>query len=142
MWIEHVFLGICGLTAGLAAASGTFAFMIMIGVLPRLIGKSRTAGEVLVYENIVIVGGLVGNVLSVFPQLPIPIGRWFLSVYGLGAGVYVGCLGVALAEILQTFPIIFRRLKIKRGLPVVLTAMAVGKLCGALLYFMSGYTRH
>lgn len=139
MWIEHVFLGICGLAGGLAAAAGTFAFMIMLGVLPRLIGKSKTAQEILLYENIVIAGGIGGSILSVFPQMPFPVGRWFLAVYGITSGIYVGCLAVALAEILQTFPIMFRRLQVKRGLPVVLLVMAAGKVCGSFLYFLTRY---
>lgn len=32
MLIEHIFLGFCGLAAGLAVSAGTFAFLIVIGV--------------------------------------------------------------------------------------------------------------
>ena len=57
-------------------------------------------------------------------------------VSGLSAGMFVGCIAVALAEILNTFPILFRRAKLKVGLPWVMWTMAVGKTCGAFYYFV------
>ena len=60
----------------------------------------------------------------------------FFVLYGLSAGMFVGCIAVALAEILNTFPILFRRAKLKVGLQWVMWTMAVGKTCGALYYFV------
>jgi stage V sporulation protein AB len=51
----------------------------------------------------------------------------------------VGCIAVALAEILNTFPILFRRMSIKRGLSFMMLAMALGKMAGSLYYFLCGY---
>ena len=66
--------------------------------------------------------------------------KWcVMAVYGISAGVFVGCIAAALAEILNTLPILFRRTKIKRGLPWIMTAMALGKMCGGLFYFLCGY---
>ena len=45
-----------------------------------------------------------------------------------------------LAEILHTFPILFTRLDLNRGLKAVVTAMALGKLVGALFYFYYRYS--
>ena len=45
MLIEHIFLGFCGLAAGLAVSAGTFAFLIVIGVIPRMIGKCSDSGR-------------------------------------------------------------------------------------------------
>ena len=56
MLIEHIFLGFCGLAAGLAVSAGTFAFLIVIGVIPRMIGKCNRAAETLHFENAVILG--------------------------------------------------------------------------------------
>lgn len=66
MLIEHIFLGFCGLAAGLAVSAGTFAFLIVIGVIPRMIGKCNRAAETLHFENAVILGGICGNLASVF----------------------------------------------------------------------------
>lgn len=135
-FVNHIFLGFCGLTAGLAVSAGTFAFLIVIGVIPRLIGRCNRAAETLHFENAVILGGIFGNLASVFLELRFPFGPLFLCIYGLSAGIFVGCMAVALAEILNTFPIMFRRLGLKEGLSWAMLAMAFGKLAGAFYYFL------
>lgn len=135
MWIKHLLLSLVGISAGFAVASGTFAFIIVLGIIPRLIGKSKTAGEIMYYENAVLLGGIGGNILSVFLDIRLPLGHIFLALYGLMAGIFVGCIAVALAENLKTFPIVFRRIRINEGLPIILSFMAIGKTIGALLYF-------
>ena len=111
MLIEHIFLGFCGLAAGLAVSAGTFAFLIVIGVIPRMIGKC----------------------------IRIPFGPALLCVYGISAGIFVGSIAVALAEILNTFPITFRRMGLKVGLFWVMLAMAAGKVAGSLYYFLGNF---
>ena len=69
MLLEHIFLGFSGLAAGLAVSAGTFAFLIVIGVIPRMIGKCNRAAETLHFENAVILGGICGNLASVFLQI-------------------------------------------------------------------------
>ena len=139
MLVKHVFLGFCGLAAGLAVSAGTFAFLIVIGVIPRMIGKCNRAAESIHFENAIICGGILGNLLSVFTQISLPLGPLLLCVYGLSAGIFVGCIAVALAEILNTFPIMFRRMNIKEGLPWIMCAMALGKCMGSFFYFFGRY---
>ena len=91
MWIRHVFLGLAGLTAGAAVAGGTFAFLIMLNIIPRMIGKTKTAARICLYENMIVLGGIGGNLLSVFLMMRIPLGHIFLGVYGICAGLFVGC---------------------------------------------------
>ena len=134
MWIKQVFLGLMGLASGSAISAGVFSFIISIGVVPRIIGKSRTAADIIAYENAVILGGVVGNLLSLFP-IQAPLGIWLIVVFGLSAGIFTGCLAVALAEILNTFPIMFRRFGIKEGLSWLLFFMALGKAVGALYFY-------
>lgn len=135
MLAEHFFLGAVGLTSGFAVAAGTFALVVALGVVPRIIGKSSTAAEVFCYENTIIVGGILGNIISVFTDIRIPLGSPMLILYGLGSGVHVGCLVMALAEIVDVFPIMFRRLKLKTGLQSIIVCMAIGKVIGGLWYF-------
>lgn len=75
--------------------------------------------------------------MSVFLQIRLPLGPLLLCAYGLSAGIFVGSIAVALAEILNTFPIVFRRTGIKTGLFWVMLSMALGKLCGSLYYFIN-----
>ena len=57
MWIKQIFLAFIGLASGAAIAAGVFSFIISVGVVPRIIGKSRTAADIIAYENTVILGG-------------------------------------------------------------------------------------
>ena len=67
-----------------------------------MIGKCNRAAETLHFENAVILGGICGNLASVFLQIRIPFGPALLCVYGISAGIFVGSIAVALAEILNT----------------------------------------
>lgn len=134
MWMKEVFLGFIGLASGTAVSAGVFSFIITVGVVPRIIGKSRTANDVILYENAVILGGTLGNIFALF-HLPLHLGIWLVILFGLSAGIFVGCLAVALAEILNTFPIMFRRLGVKEGLSFIMLFMALGKMAGALYFY-------
>ena len=140
MFLKHILLGFLGLAFGGAVAAGTFAFVIVIGVVPRMIGKCNRAVSTLGFEQAIILGGILGNIVSVFLQMHIPLGQVlghiFLGLYGFSAGLFVGCIAVALAEILNTFPILFRRAKLKVGLQWIMWARAVVKTCGAFYYFV------
>ena len=135
MWIRHIFLGLFGFAAGIAIAAGTFAFIIMIGIVPRIAARSKTAKHTLGYENAILLGGLSGDIFSVFLDLQIPGGRPLLILYGFCAGIFVGCVAVALAEILKALPIFFRRVHVKEGLPWLILFMAIGKMLGSFFYF-------
>ena len=87
------------------------------------------------FENCIILGSVTGCVWSVFTEMRIPFGGFMLAVFGMSAGIFVGCMAIALAEILDTYPIIFRRMHIKRGLMWVVLSVALGKMCGAFYFF-------
>ena len=155
MWVRHIILALAALVSGTAVAAGTFAFILVIGVVPRMLRKTNLAKRATTIENAIILGGLCGSAVSVLPALSffgmerwgntlwaasaVFLGRLLLVVYGISAGIFVGSISIALAEILNTFPIVFRRFHIKRGLAWVIGCVAVGKMCGAFFYFMGNY---
>ena len=139
MWIRRLVVVLVGLFSGSAIAAGTFAFVMIIGVVPRLIGKCRRAAGTMCFENAIILGATTGCIWSVFPEIAIPFGRLMLMIFGLSSGIFVGCIAIALAEILDTFPILFRRFHIKQGLFWVILSLAIGKTCGSFYYFLSNY---
>ena len=98
MFLNHILLGFLGIAFGGAVAAGTFAFVIVIGVVPRMIGKCNRAANTLCFEQAIILGGILGNIVSVFLQMHIPLGQVsghiFLGLYGLSAGMFVGCIAV------------------------------------------------
>ncbi len=137
MLLKEILIAVLGAIFGLSTSTGLFALLISLGVITRIVAKIKNAGHILCYETAMTMGGVVGCILSIWLQLHLPIGGWFLCLVGLGTGIFVGCQAVALAEILNMFPIMFRRLKLTVGLSWILLAMALGKMCGSFVYFMN-----
>ncbi len=153
MLIKQLVLWFIGLSAGGIIAAGVFAFLAIIGVFPRVIGKTGTRRHILLYETVIIIGGIFGNVLDLY-EFPVPVTEWaaavlgpgcgwlagetLLGVFGLLTGVFVGCLAMSLAETLKAMPVICRRIRLSVGLPYLILAIALGKLTGSLLFFLTG----
>lgn len=132
MLIKLIFMGIIGLASGFAIAGGTFAFITWLGIINRLAAKTKTASYILIYEDMVVLGAGIGNILYLFKPT-IPLGLGGLILYGLFSGIFTGCLAVALAEVIQTFPVFAKRAKIKIGIPYILSSLAIGKGIGTLI---------
>ena len=141
MWIDNIVLILLGLISGAATAAGYFALISSIGIIPRMAGKSSTAIHVMAYENALILGGTFGTVISLIECLRFPVGSWLLIVYGILAGSFVGCLAAALAEVLQVWPVLFRRMGLKKGLNMGMLFFAMGKMAGALYFFTVIYRK-
>ena len=62
-------------------------------------------------------------------------GGVFSFIVELFGGIFVGCWAMALAEILNVFPIFMRRARIVRYLAVFVVMVALGKGIGAGLFF-------
>lgn len=130
-------LGILGLAAGGVTAAGVFAVITVIGIIPRLAGKTHTAKWIHWYEWAVILGGVLGNVVDLF-QIPIGGGVLFVALFGFGSGMFVSCLIMSLAEVLDVFPILCRRVRLTVGIPYIILGLALGKTVGSLLFFYQG----
>lgn len=64
--IQYSVLILIGLASGFAVASGIFAFITMLGIIPRLAARTKTANHVVWYETMIIAGGALGNIWIVF----------------------------------------------------------------------------
>ena len=109
-----------------------------------MIQKAKLEHKVIYIENIVFRGIIFGTILSLFSWkkkwLFELLGKTVLTFFGISAGIFTGCLAVALAEILDVFPVFFRR----AGIPEeyseeLLFVMALGKMLGSLFFFLTGY---
>ncbi len=141
MSVKLAALAVFGLCAGGIIAAGVFAFLAIIGVFPRLIGKTGTKGHILLYETMIILGGFLGNILDLF-EFPLPFGNpWILGIFGVSVGIFVGCLVMSLAETLKTLPVMNRRIHMSVGLQYVILAIGLGKMLGSLFYFSAGIGR-
>ncbi|MDO4330980.1 MAG: stage V sporulation protein AB [Lachnospiraceae bacterium] len=134
-------LGVLGLSAGGIIAAGVFAFLAIIGVFPRLIGKTKTKRHIILYETFIVMGGIIGNLIDLY-EFPIPLGtiagQAVLLIFGLSAGIFVGCLVMSLAETLNALPVLTRRVHLAVGLQYIILAIALGKLTGSLTFFWYG----
>ena len=59
--------------------------------------------------------------------------------FGGYAGIFVGCLALAIAEMLDSIPIFTRRIGFRHGLGIVVLFMALGKMAGSFIYFMKNF---
>ena len=149
-------LAFAGVSAGLLVSGGVFTVLLSVGLVPRFAGITHTGKKIFLYEEMVVCGTLFSNVLSVFEkpissfrQAAWPAGEsgrlldaaafCLLILFGLFAGIFVGCLGLAIAEMLDSIPVFSRRISFRRGLGTAIFCVAAGKLAGSLYYFFGGF---
>ena len=131
---EQIFLGVLGLCAGFTVASGMVGLIIGLSIVPRYAGVTHTGKHILLYEDITFLGITVGNLFFIYGW-HIPGGSFFLILYGLFSGIFLGGWIMALAEMADVFPIFSRRIKLTNGIRLVVIAVALGKTLGAFYYF-------
>jgi len=131
MIVEQCILAFIGMAAGFLVAAGVYAFAVTIGVVTRMVARTKTIKNLSVIEDSIVVGGALGSVVSIYqPQLP--FGPWFLVLYGVFSGMYAGCLAIAVAETINAIPVFVHRIRLRMGLVGVIVAFALGKAFGAL----------
>lgn len=135
-WTNQLILAVIGFCAGAVAAGGIFAFIIGLGIISDFADRTHTGKHILLYEDAVALGGILGNIYYIY-QLRVPGGEIWIGIWGLLAGVFTGAWAMALAEMLNVFPIFVRRIKLVRCIPWAILSMAVGRGIGALIYFIN-----
>lgn len=149
---KTLFLIVISFSYGLLSSAGVFTVLVAVGLVPRFAGKTHTAKKVILYENMIVLGTIIGCVVSIFNRY-CQFGAWWQTrfpehtelfqgigvgiqiAYGLFAGMFIGCLALAIAEMLDSIPILARRISFRHGIGLAITSMAFGKLCGSLIYF-------
>ena len=131
IWWQNGIYAVIGLCGGLLVAGGLFAFLALIGVITRLAAGTTTAKSIMFYEDMSLLGCVGGNLLFLY-GFSLPLGNVFLGMYGIGAGVFIGCLAAALAEVVNMMPVLSERINLKKGMTGIMTMFALGKLVGSL----------
>lgn len=149
---KEILLAVIGASYGMLAAAGVFTVLVAVGLIPRFAGKMHTARKVILFEEMVIFGTVTGSFCSIFerysqfaaffqnryPQYMstwLGLGNLLQAVVGIFSGMFIGCLALAIAEMLDSIPIFTRRISFRHGIGLAVLSMAVGKLCGSLFYF-------
>ncbi|MCD8380753.1 MAG: stage V sporulation protein AB [Lachnospiraceae bacterium] len=141
--LSKVLIMLVGFSAGALTSCGVTGVLMAVGLTPRFIGRVHEARHIYLFESMIIWGSAAGGVLGVYYDALAGIlgtrpGRLLQVFYGFFAGIFVGSLAIAIAEMLEVFPVFTRRMRLERGLPYVLLAAAFGKSVGAFLYFYFG----
>ena len=162
MYLKQIFLAVVGTSFGVFAAGGVFTVLISVGLIPRFAGKLHVSRKVFLFEEAVVCGLIAGTFFSVFDRYGRigefvrdsrllgsatdvvweGIGTAVIMIFGLFAGIFVGCLALAIAEMLDTIPIFARRIGFRHGLGIVVLSIALGKAAGSFLYFIKAVYLH
>ena len=100
MLLRRIITGVLGMSFGLMTAGGVFTVLLAVGLIPRFAGKTHTGRRVMLYETMVILGTMAGDIMSVFgPQIGLAaleagipetfwriLGQSVVLCYGLFAG--------------------------------------------------------
>lgn len=135
MFLKYLTVLLAGFSGGILVSAGLFTLMISLGIITRLAQITKSAHLLILYENTVIFGTVTGILLWLY-EPGLHFGAAGSMICGLFSGVYVGCLIGAIAEILDAFPIFFRRLSLKNGAQLVTAVLAAGKFLGVILQFL------
>lgn len=155
MILQQIFLAILGVSAGILVSAGVFTVLLSVGLVPRFAGQTHTSRNVFLYEEMVVLGTMTGVFFSIFESsgcagdrvrekmifgaATVVVWKWISSIlmalFGLFAGIFVGCLALAIAEMLDSIPILTRRIGFRHGLGFMVLGIALGKLAGSLIYF-------
>ena len=115
MW-QQIFLGFAGICSGVIIAGGAVGLMIGLSILPRYAGITHTADSILLYEDMTLLGFVLGNLFWIF-EISLPLGVPFLILYGVFS----------------------RRIRLTEGFPAIIIAIAAGKCTGTLLFYFLGW---
>ena len=133
--IKNLILIVTGFSSGVVISGGVFAFIAIIGIVPRMAYKTHTRDYVKLYETAIILGGILGST-DLYMKYFIPLGDIGAVFTGTAVGIFVGALAMSLAEVLDVIPVLMKRGRFTKGLSLFILVTALGKLTGALIYFI------
>ena len=135
---QQVLLCFTGFCAGIIVAGGVSGLLIGLSIVPRYAGITHTADSLLLYEDMTLLGFVLGNLFWIF-EISLPLGVPFLILYGVFSGIFLGSWILALAEVADVFPVFSRRIRLTEGFPAIIIAIAAGKCTGTLLFYFLGW---
>jgi stage V sporulation protein AB len=139
MTIEILTVIFVGFAGGLAVGTGFVAFLVVLGVIPRLTQLTKTMQWIRAYEWSAVTGAVAGGWISLRHSV-LYISKYWLIPIGLLHGVFIGMLAAALTEVLNVWPILAKRIGVDDKIVILLMAIVFGKIAGSLfqwIYFVN-----
>lgn len=148
--MEQLFLIVLGLSFGVFTAGGVFTTVIVVALVPRFAARFHTAYKIELYEEWIVAGAIAGGIFGVYSHLwttPSWESRGMLLkaagiacviIWAFFTGMFVGCLALAIEEMLGGIPVFARRVHLRKGLGIIILSIAAAKLVGSLCYFYYG----
>ncbi|MGL6174128.1 MAG: stage V sporulation protein AB [Cellulosilyticaceae bacterium] len=133
--VGRVLSMVWGFGAGVVLSTGIVSFISMIGIIPRLLSEPKIRSHYLAAGTAASLGIITGTIFYTW-NIYIPIPNVLIGIFSVAYGMFIGCLAVALTEVLDVLPIMQRRLKLKKGLHLIIIALSMGKLVGTLYYWL------
>lgn len=134
MWINLLEI-IIGFSSGLAVGAGFVALITLLKILPRLIQLTKTVHFIHFFISSIIIGALFAGYLS-FTAIVWDYSLFSSIIWGGFHGIFNGMLIAALAEVLNVFPVLLRRLHLKVWLKWFVMAFVLGKMAGSLFQWL------
>lgn len=120
---------------GIFVGGAYAAFITLIKIFPRLIQFTDTNKHYKLYEYIFMLSTFTFTIIY-FSNFNVNIGVVGVIIAGLFFGIFLGIFSSALAETLNVIPVISKKFKIKKKLKIIFISLIIGKVCGALYYFI------
>lgn len=129
--------GLCilwGFSSGVAISTGIVAFITAIGIIPRLVMKAQISKYYYAIGTTIVLAATMGVIWGT-EGVRFPLPKLLIGTLAFAFGIFVGCLAVAIAEVINVMPVMSRRLHMREGVYLFIIAFAIGKLIGALYYW-------
>lgn len=133
--IKVIFLILIAFSGGIAISTAFAAFLTTVGFMKVMVVRTKTYNMVKFYEILVFFSVLAGT-LTMLSDFKIVLGKMFLCIVGFFNGAFVGVVAISLAEVLNVFPVLKKRAKLKKGLKYLILTVAIGKIIGSLVYWI------
>lgn len=126
---------IIGFASGVFVGAGFVSILTVLGIISRLVHLSQSEPYIHLFTYAIVLGVLFGTYLS-FTNITWSGHPYIVVVWGGIQGIFNGMIAAALAEILNVFPLLSKRIGLEKYILLLLMAIVLGKIAGSLFQWL------
>ncbi len=126
-----------GLGQGIAVGAAVALVFVVLGLVSQCASVTGTKRFVPLYGKMVCIGAGAVSFLHLLKFTGAPWALPLLVIFALFAGIYLGSILSALAEVLNIFPVISGKLKLAQNMRIMVFVLAAGKALGVAVYYFT-----